>query len=77
MNLFEVLQKQLLCEHISDLPFVWRRHQQCVAFIILRLDYTRFSLSEWIDLCDYLQVPYTADDIVGVKKVRALFFKYT
>lgn len=77
MNLFETLQKQLYCEHISDLPFVWRKHQQSVAFIILRLDYKRFSLFEWIDLCDYLQVPYTAEDIVSVSKVRVLFFKYT
>lgn len=76
MDLFETLQKRLGCEHISDLPFLWRTRQSSVAFAVLRLDSNRFDLSQWIDLCDYLQVPYTESDIIGVSKVRALFMKY-
>lgn len=76
MDLFETLQEQLGCEYISDLPFLWQKHPQSVAFVILRLDHERFVLSQWIDLCNFLQVPYTESDIIGVSKVRALFMKY-
>lgn len=76
MNLFEDLKKRLDCEHISSLPLIWRTLPNSFAFMVLKIDFTDYDISQWIDLCNYLQIPFTQADTANINSIRRLFKKH-
>lgn len=76
MDLFEDLQQKLNCKYVSDLPKLWRTSRKMVAFIILTLDFKKYDISQWIDLCNFLQIPFSQSGFTDINKIRALFKRY-
>lgn len=77
MDLFEDLQARFGCQYISDLPILWRSHQKSFAFVVLTLKPGDYDITQWIDLCNYIQVQFDEAELSDVNKVRALFKRYT
>lgn len=76
MDLFEDLKNKIQCNYISELPKLWRTHQNSFAFVVLTLDFNSYDIGQWIDLCNYLQIPFTQADISDLKRIRALFKRF-
>ena len=76
MDLFKDLQNECCCYYISDLPKLWREERKAMARTIMTLTFRGYPLTQWYDLCNYLQVPFCEEELKTPMQVRTLFQHY-
>lgn len=72
MDIFKDVQQELGCSYVSDLPRLFRAYPHSFVFVLLPLTFRQYPISQWIDLFNYLQIPFEEESVTNMGQIRAI-----